>query len=83
LYSRYKNYYISNYLTLVSGNLVDCQFQLDLIGLNILLNIDQNEQHFMNFYKQCRLAEIKDLMDIVYFTFCFLDAKEVKIGLRT
>ena len=57
-YSRFKNYYVSNYLFLTSGDLVDCQFQLDLIGRNILLNIDQNDQHFMNFYEKCKLPEI-------------------------
>ena len=60
--SRYKNYYISNYLMLFSGDLVDCQLQLDLIGRNILLNIDQNDNHFMNFYKKCQLPVI-DLTD--------------------
>ena len=58
LKSRFKNYYVSNYLTLTSGNLVDCQLQLDLIGRNILLNIDQNDQHFMNFYQKCHLPDI-------------------------
>ena len=58
LNSRYKNFYVSNYLILFSANLIDCQFQLDLIGRNILLNIDHNDNNLLNFFKQCHLPEI-------------------------
>jgi hypothetical protein len=31
---------------------------LDLIGRNILLNIDIYDNHFMNIYKKCQLPDI-------------------------